>query len=118
LGERAEDVLEDASVTVVVELVGGVDPAEHAEGAGAAVLARRGDLEALAGLESFGDATDAEGLAAGQPQALRVLAALELQREHAHAHQVAAVDALEALGDDRLHAEQQGALGRPVTAGA
>jgi hypothetical protein len=40
--------------------------------------------------------------------------ALELQRQHAHADQVGAVDALEAARDHRLHAEQLRALGRPV----
>ena len=42
----------------------------------------------------------------------------ELQRKHAHADQVRAVDALEALGDDRADAEQHGALGRPVARAA
>ena len=41
---------------------------------------------------------------------------LELQRQHAHADQVAAVDALEALGDHGLDAQQQRALGGPVAA--
>ena len=41
-------------------------------------------------------------------------AVLELQRQHAHADQVRAVDALEALDDHRLDPEQQRALGRPV----
>jgi hypothetical protein len=40
-----------------------------------------------------------------------------LQRQHAHADQVGAVDALEAFDDDGAHAEQQGALGRPVGGG-
>ena len=38
----------------------------------------------------------------------------ELQRQHAHADEVGAVDALEALGDHRAHAEQPRALRRPV----
>src|SRR5690606_17548983 len=33
---------------------------------------------------------------------------------HAHAHQVAAVDALEALRDDGPHAQEEGTLGGPV----
>ena len=41
---------------------------------------------------------------------------MELQGQHAHADQVGAVDALEALGDDGPDAEQGGALGGPVTA--
>ena len=42
----------------------------------------------------------------------------ELQRQHAHADQVRAVDALEALRDHRPHAEQLRALGGPVARGA
>jgi hypothetical protein len=41
-------------------------------------------------------------------------AGFELTGEHAHADEVAAMDALEALGDDGAHAEEQGALGGPV----
>jgi hypothetical protein len=37
---------------------------------------------------------------------------------HAHADEVGAVDAFEALGDDRPHAQQQQCLGRPVAARA
>ena len=44
-----------------------------------------------------------EGLAAVDPQGQASGTRLELQRQHAHADQVGAVDALEALGDDRLH---------------
>ena len=50
----------------------------------------------------------------GQPERCRAGAALELQRQNAHVDEIAAVDPLEALGDDRGHAEQQRALGRPV----
>jgi hypothetical protein len=41
---------------------------------------------------------------------------LELQRQHAHAHQVAAVDALEAARHHGLDAQQLRALGGPVAA--
>ena len=53
-----------------------------------------------------------------RPSDLRSWPSQEGQRQHAHAHQVRAVDALEALGDHRLHAEQEGALRRPVAGGA
>src|SRR5262249_10597277 len=43
---------------------------------------------------------------------------LELARKHAHAHQIAAVDALEALGDYRTHAKQPRPLRRPVARAA
>ena len=61
---------------------------------------------------------DGDPLLAGEAQRLRVLAGLELQGQDAHAHEVAAVDALVALRDDRAHAEEQRALGRPVARGA
>src|SRR3712207_8282522 len=44
-------------------------------------------------------AEDVDHLLAGDAEALAVLAVAEGQRQHAHAHQVAPVDALEALGD-------------------
>ncbi len=43
---------------------------------------------------------------------------LNWQRQHAHADEVGAVDALEALRDDGLHAEQLRALGGPVARAA
>ena len=44
------------------------------------------------------------------------VALVELQWDHAHADEVGAVDALEALGDDGAHAEERRALGGPVAA--
>ena len=58
-----------------------------------------GDCEGLGAVE-FGDRVD------------------ELERDHAHADQVGAVDPLVGLGDDGADAEQVGALGRPVARGA
>jgi len=55
---------------------------------------------------------------ARERQLLAVLPGLELQRQHAHAHQVGAVDAFETFCQHRLDPQQVGALGRPVTAGA
>ena len=48
---------------------------------------------------------DRESLAPAQPEALGGLAVFELQRQHAHAEEVRAVDALKALGDYGPHAE-------------
>ncbi len=59
-----------------------------------------------------------EGLGAVDAQRLAVHAFLELQRQHAHADQVGAVDALEAFGRDRFHTSQAHALGGPVTRAA
>ena len=55
---------------------------------------------------------NAERLAAVEAEAGGGVAVVELQRQHPHADQVGAVDALEALGDHRAHAEQQ----RPLAA--
>ena len=59
-----------------------------------------------------------EGFGAVDAQRLARRARLEFQRQHAHADQVGPVDALEALGDDRLHAGQAHALRRPVARAA
>ena len=53
-----------------------------------------------------------------RPRLSTVTPGCQLQRQHAHPHQVAAVDALEALGDHRPHAQQRRALGRPVAGAA
>ena len=58
--------------------------------------------------------SDVDHLLAGDAERLAVHAFLEDQRQHAHADQVRAMDALETLDDDRLDAEQQRALRRPV----
>ena len=70
-------------------------------------------LASLCGF-SCGLSYDVDHLVATQAEAVHRVAGLELQRQHAHADQVAAVDALEALGDHRLDAQQLRALGRPV----
>jgi hypothetical protein len=49
-----------------------------------------------------------------EAQAVAVLPFLELQRQHAHADKVRAVNAFKAFDNDRLDAEQVGALRRPV----
>ena len=77
-------------------------------------LRRRLHRQLLSRSQALGHAGDVERLLASQPERGGVLARLELQRKHAHPHQVTAVDALEALGDDRPHAEELRPLGRPV----
>src|SRR5690606_25677756 len=65
-------------------------------------------------LQAIDETDDVVGLLAGEPQRLGVLAVLELERDDAHADEVRAVDALEALGEDGPHAEQARALRGPV----
>ena len=45
-------------------------------------------------------------------------ALLKRQRQNAHAHEIRAMDSLEALGDDGANAQKARALGRPVARGA
>jgi len=61
-------------------------------------------------------AFEAEGFFAGEAEGLNAVAAFELQGEDAHADQVGAVDAFEALGDDGFYAQQLRAFGGPVAA--
>jgi hypothetical protein len=105
-------------VQVVVDLVRRIDAQLGVEGDDLAVVALRRDDELLAWRQIARDAREVEGLAAGEAERLGALAGHELERQHAHAHQVRAMDALEALGDDRAHAEQARALRGPVAARA
>src|SRR5690606_2043738 len=61
---------------------------------------------------------DRQFLRAIEPKRLARLAVDELQRQHAHADQVGAMDTLEAFGNHRFHAQQIGTLGGPVATGA
>ena len=106
--QLAQHERQDAAVLVVLDLLRRVDAHARRE-----LLVVRRCTRDLLGLAAL-DAGDRELLLAGQPERLGVLAVGELQRQHAHADQVGAVDALEGLGDHRPHAEQLRALGRPV----
>ena len=100
-------------MTVVVALLRSVDADAHLEDDRlAASLAMRGHGD-RAGL-GISQVAEVEDLAAGEAECLRVLARGELAGQYAHADQVGAVDALEALGDHGLHAEQHRAFGGPV----
>ena len=70
-------------------------------------------VRSCCGLSVRVEAEDVVGFRAVELQRLRGRAFLELQRQHAHADEVAAVDALETLRDDRFHAEQIACLWPP-----
>ncbi len=53
-----------------------------------------------------------------KPRDCQVCAVAELQRQHAHADQVAAVNPFVAGGDHGAYAQQEGAFGGPVAAAA
>src|SRR5262249_22474152 len=106
--QLAQHVVQDAAVLEVLALFRRIDAHPHFE------LDRRARRRRCDDGDDFRRAAvqpdDLEGLLAGEPERLRVLAFLELQRQHAHADQVRAVDALEAFGDDSLRSEQHRAL--------
>ena len=105
-------------MAVVLGLHRGVDAHDHPEFGDRAVVRRRGDRHLLGqlALVEHVEPGDGEALTSREPEALDRVALVELQRHHAHADEVGAVDALEALRDHGAHAEQRRALGRPVAA--
>ena len=114
LRHAAQHVVQDAAVPVVVHLVERIDAAEHVAPCRSCRSARwMTSVRSMRGARSSRPRMSSTSSPV-RPSALAVHAVLEGQRQHAHADQVGAVDALEAFGDHRLHAEQHGALGGPV----
>nr|GEU28025.1 hypothetical protein [Tanacetum cinerariifolium] len=113
-GRRQEvlgEALQHAARFVDRYFFGRIEPADHGHLhplAGAAPDHQRehGARRALA--------DHVKGLGAIEFQRQAIDAGREFQRQHAHAHQVGAVDALETFGGDGLHAGQPHALGGPV----
>src|SRR5262249_32985804 len=116
--EFAQYIVQDTAVTVVVELVQRIDAAEQRDALQRAVARDDFSDQLLTRLQVADEAPQRDLLVALQSQRLPGGAFLEGQRQHAHAHQVGAMDALEALADDRAHAEQARSLRRPVARGA
>src|SRR3984957_3024215 len=96
-GELPQYVVQNPAVLVVVEFLRGIDAQARLELRGGAVIGSGNDPDRL--LRAAVESGDFKSLLAAQTQGLRVMAPLVLQRQHAHADQVGAVDALEALGD-------------------
>src|SRR6266568_2821400 len=96
----AQHERQDAAVLVVVHLDRGVDAQQQ-----------RDFLHAAVGSPDLSlDAANVDGFVAFDAQRSDRVAALELEGQHAHADEIGAVDALEALHDYRAHAEQQRAF--------
>src|SRR5260221_2488400 len=102
----AQHVLQDAAMAEIFDLVERVDAAQQLDRLAAAVGAVDDAGELHARLDAGLGAENIEVLGAGDLQALPRCPAGELQRQHAHADEVRAVDALEALDDHRLDAEE------------
>src|ERR1700687_4139855 len=71
-------------------------------------------LERLTRFESARETAYRVDLVSRQPEALAILPLHELEREHAHPDQIAPMDPLEALGDNRPDAQELRSLRRPV----
>src|SRR6056297_134049 len=106
----AQHVVQDPSVLVVDDLVGGVDAHPHSAMLALAVGVVHLHLDGLAGAEVATESGNADALIAGEFQTLPIVTVHELQRQYAHADQVRPVYALIGFGDDRTHAQQQGAF--------
>src|SRR5579863_1181509 len=97
----------------VFDVLRSVDARENFEFLGlAAILGPY--LEDLARLQTGAKSADRIDLAAVEPEACAALPLHELQREHAHADQVAAMNSLEALGDNRTHSKQLRTFRGPI----
>src|ERR1700712_803100 len=98
--------MQDAAIAVIFKLVERIDPAQQRDAAQRAVAGHdlRGQL--LARLEVTLQASDRYRLVALQPERRPRRAVLEGQGQHAHADQIGAMDALEALADHGAYAEQ------------
>src|SRR5579883_2483204 len=114
LHHAAQHILQNPAMAEIFELIERVDAAEQRHRVDLAIRAMDAAGQLDARLQARGDAENVEPLAAVELQALAIGAVLELERQYAHADEVRAVDALEALGDDGAHAEEPRALGRPI----
>ena len=72
----------------------------------------------MAGLDAVAEAGDVVDFGAVEVERFGADTFEELEREDAHADEVGTVDALEAFGHDGFDAEEAGAFGCPVAAGA
>src|SRR5581483_7240299 len=112
--EFAQHIMQDAAVPVVVELVERIDTAQQRYMLQRAIAGDDLGRELLARLQIALQAADRDLLVALEPDRRPRGAFLEGQRQHAHADEVGAMDALEALADHGAYAEQPRTLGGPV----
>src|SRR5690606_21745718 len=117
LPQLAQYRLQDAAVAVVLHFHRRVDAGDGPEREFRPIRPYR-PHDHLPARAPVPQAFDVEHLFAGQAQGLAALAGHELERQHAHTHQVAAMDALKALRDYGPHAQQERALGGPVARAA
>src|SRR5947208_8590786 len=114
----AQHERQDAAVLVVIHLDRRVDAQEERDFLHAAVGPPDHQRRVLLRPDLFLDAADVDDFVALDAQRSDRVAALELEGKHAHADEVRAMDALEALHDHRAHPQEQRALRRPVARAA
>lgn len=111
-GQLAQDAVQYAAVTVILNLRRGIDAYPHLERFLLPVFIRSGDRQLFG--RAVTDATEIEALMTGQAQRGRILTVHKLQRQHTHADEVGAVNAFVTFGDDGPHSQQAGPLRGPV----
>src|SRR5205809_6966875 len=114
LQELSQRVLENPAMAVVVQLGRRVDPAGDRELFHLAVVTCRPHGEILSQLEARRDPANIELLEAREAERLEIFVGLELQRNDAHADQVASMNALIALCDGCFDTEKPRSFRRPV----
>src|SRR5262249_25973178 len=116
--QLAQHVRQDAAVLVVIDLDRRIDAQLHRNLFSGPVRAAYDQPDVLLRSDPAVESDDVESFRAVEVERLRADAFFKLQRQHAHSDQVAAVNPLEALGDDRTHAQQPRPFRRPIARAA
>src|SRR5262245_15245565 len=116
--QLAQYVRQDAAVLVVIELDRRIYAQLHRDLFSGPVRAAYDQRDVLLRPDPAVETDYVESFRAVEVEGLRADAFFELQRQHAHSDQVATVNPLEALGDDRSHAQQPRPLRRPIARAA
>ncbi len=114
----AKDVLQNSAVLVVGDFKRRIDSRRCAEVDRQSLRAARGDFDLAARNECVGQALDVENFQARQSERFQIFARQKFERQHAHADQIAAMNALETFGEHGADAEKDRPLGGPIARGA
>src|SRR5205085_7540544 len=106
--------MQQAAVAEILNFSLRIQACEQVQALALAVAADDRAVELASRRHAAANGGDVDHLIAFEPERLARYAGGELERQHAHADEVRAVDALEAFGDNRAHAEEAGALCGPV----
>src|SRR5579872_908592 len=104
--EPAQNSEQDTPIFIISYVNGAIQASNCLEREGRAVLAGHFNGYFLAGLETLLDALDIVDLFASQTKRFFVLPLFELERQNAHANEVAAMNALKALSNGCTNSEQ------------